>query len=155
MHLIKLLSFLFLIFLLNSCKESTDMPPFNFNCNVKIINKDESSPFKEYKDKIREITVKLLSPLNNDINIDMSYNGYYDCLNIQLQEWGAVNKNNGSYEREYVMEIQFPEEIRDKKDVIRVRILFEKGYPFLKEAYYNDIKPKYMGLDETFFEIEN
>ena len=112
LHKTKLLYVLFTLFILIGCKESTDTPPFIFNCKVKLINEDGSSPLQENKDKINQITVNLLSPINKDTQItDISYLTYYNCLNIQVREWEACIKHKGNYEQEYILEIQYPEEI--------------------------------------------
>lgn len=83
---------------------------------MKLINEDGSSPLQENKDKINQITVNLLSPINKDTQItDISYLTYYNCLNIQVREWEACIKHKGNYEQEYILEIQYPEEIRKEK----------------------------------------
>ena len=105
LHKTKLLYVLFTLFILIGCKENTDTPPFIFNCKVKLINEDGSSPLQENKDKINQITVNLLSPINKDTQItDISYLTYYNCLNIQVREWEACIKNKGNYEQEYILD---------------------------------------------------
>ncbi|WP_291596645.1 hypothetical protein [Bacteroides sp.] len=151
LHHIKLLSFLLAV-LLTSCKESVDTPPFNFFCEVKLINKDGSSPLKENRDKISEITVDLIKPQNNDTQIiGVSYIEYYECLRIQI----ADIKNGGNYEREYSIEIQYPENIRKGKDTIRIKYQFKDHRSSVIGAFYNDKKAQYMEADATYFEIEN
>lgn len=93
LHKTKLLYVLFTLFILIGCKENTDTPPFIFNCKVKLINEDGSSPLQENKDKINQITVNLLSPINKDTQItDISYLTYYNCLNIQVLNGKPVSK---------------------------------------------------------------
>ena len=155
LHHIKLLSILLTV-LLTSCKESADTPPFNFFCKIKLINKDGSSPLKENRDRISEITVSLIKPLNNDAKIiDVSYLEYNECLSIQVQEWEATIKNGGDYEQEYSIEIQYPEDIRKGKDTIRIKYRFKDSRPSAIEAFCNDKKPQYMDVDATYFEVEN
>jgi len=60
LHKTKLLYVLFTLFILIGCKENTDTPPFIFNCKVKLINEDGSSPLQENKDKLTR-TLKLLT----------------------------------------------------------------------------------------------
>lgn len=152
---IKLLSFLIVVFL-TSCKESTDTPPFVFQCQVKLVNKDGSLPLKKNKDKISEITINLIKPTDNNTQIEnMFYLDYDDCLNIQILDRKATIKNDGNYDQEYRLEIQYPEEIRRRKDTIRIKYRFKDYRPSIIEAFYNDKKPQYMGTDVTYFEVEN
>ena len=138
------------------CKENTDTPPFIFNCKVKLINEDGSSPLQENKDKINQITVNLLSPINKDTQItDISYLTYYNCLNIQVREWEACIKNKGNYEQEYILEIQYPEEIRKEKDTIKIKYQFKNARPSIVEAHYNDIRATDTSVNDVTFEIEN
>ena len=96
---------------------------------------------QENKDKINQITVNLLSPINKDTQItDISYLTYYNCLNIQVREWEACIKNKGNYEQEYILEIQYPEEIRKEKDTIKIKYQFKNARPSIVEAHYNDIR---------------
>lgn len=152
---IKLLSFLLSVFL-TSCKESTDTPPFVFQCQVKLVNEDGSLPLKENKDKISEITINLIKPTDNNAQIEnMFYLDYDGCLNIQILDRKVTIKNDGNYDQEYRLEIQYPEEIRRRKDTIRVKYRFKDYRPSIIEAFYNDKKPQYMGTDVTYFEVEN
>lgn len=152
---IKLLSFLLVVFQ-TSCKESTDTPPLVFQCKVKLVNKDGSLPLKENKDKISEITVNLIKPTDNNVQIDNVYFlAYDDCLNIQILDRKATIKNDGNYEQEYRLEVQYPEEIRKRKDMIKIIYRFKDYRPSVTEAFYNDKKPQYMNTDATYFEVEN
>lgn len=47
------------------------------------------------------------------------------------------------------------EEIRRRKDTIRIKYRFKDYRPSIIEAFYNDKKPQYMGTDVTYFEVEN
>lgn len=155
-HCIRLFYFLFITFLLTSCKESTDTPPFSLCFDIKLINEDGSSSLKKNRDLTDEITVILLKPINDAAEItDISYLDYHDCLKIQVIEWGAASKNDGNYEQEYIMEIQYPEEIRNNTDTLKIKVQFKNARPLIIEAFYNDKRPKYVGLDVTSFEIEN
>lgn len=156
LHQTKLLYVLFTLFILIGCKESTDIPPFIFNCKVKLINKDGSSPLSENKDKINQITVNLLKPINNDAKVtDISYLEYYNCLDIQIREWEACIKNNGNYEQEYILEIQYPKVIREEKDTIKIKYQFKNARPSIIEAYYNDLRPANISVNDVTFEIDN
>lgn len=156
LHKTKLLYVLFTLFILIGCKENTDTPPFIFNCKVKLINEDGSSPLQENKDKINQITVNLLSPINKDTQItDISYLTNYNCLNIQVREWEACIKNKGNYEQEYILEIQYPEEIRKEKDTIKIKYQFKNARPSIVEAHYNDIRATDTSVNDVTFEIEN
>lgn len=156
LHQSKLLYFLLTVFVLISCKESTDTPPFIFHCKVKLINKDGRSPLSENKDKINQITVNLLKPINNDAKVtDISYIEYYNCLDIQIEERDACLKNNGNYEQEYILEIQYPEVIRKEKDTIKIKYQFKNVSPSIIGAYYNDKKPTDTSVHDVTFEIEN
>lgn len=153
---IKLFCFLFAMFLLIACKESTDTPPFILCIDVKLINEDGGLPLKEHKDKIEYITVNLANSINNAGEvINISYIDYPDCLRIQVLEWNAISKKDGNYEQEYIMEIHYPEEIRKKTDILKIKVQFKDAIPSVIEAFYNDQKAQYMGLDVIYFEIEN
>lgn len=153
---IKLSYFLLIAFVLTCCKESVDTPPFIFHCKVKLISEDGSSFFEKNKDKINQIKVTLLKPLNNDVKVTaVSYLEYYNCLDIQIQEWEACIKNNGNYEQEYIWEIQYPEVIRKKKDTVKIKYQFKNACPSIIEAYYNDIKPTDTSTNDVTFTIKN
>ena len=155
LHHIKLLSFLLAVFL-TSCKESTGTPPFVFRCLVKLVNEDGSLPLEENKDKTSEITINLIKPTDNNAQIEnMLYLDYDGNLNIQILDRKATIKNDGNYDQEYRFEIQYPEEIRRRKDTIRIKYRFKDYRPSIIEAFYNDKKPQYMGTDVTYFEVEN
>lgn len=152
---IKLLSFLLAVFL-TSCKENSDTPPFVFQCQVKLVNEDGSLPLEENKDKISEITINLIKPTDNNAQIKIVFYLDYDGrFNIQVLDRKATIKNDGNYDQEYRLEIQYPEEIRRRKDTIRVKYRFKDYRPSIIEAFYNDKKPQYMGTDVTYFEVEN
>lgn len=154
-HYIKLLCFLFTAFLLTGCKESVDAPPFNLFLTIKLINENGSSPLKENRDKVGDIKVNLIKPINDTAKSSILYLDYYDCLRIQVVDWSVTSKNGGNFEQEYIMEIQYHEKIRQETDILKFKIRFENARPFIIESFYNNETPQYMGLDVVSFEINN
>lgn len=153
LHHIKLLYFLLSVSL-TSCKESADIPPFNFLCRMKLVTEDGRLPLKENKDKISKIMVNLIKPQDSDVQInDVFYLDYYDCLNIQIMDRKVSNSSN--YEREYSIQVCYPEEIRKGKDTIKVKYQFDGSRPSIIEAFYNNEEPQYMGSDAIYFEVKN
>ena len=61
------------------------------------------------------------------INVD--YLEYSNELYIQISKWNVANKNKGNLDREYIAEIQYPEEIRKETDILRVKFLFKDYLP--------------------------
>ncbi len=156
LHCLKLLCFFFTMFSLTGCKESTDMPPFTLCLDIKLINENGSLPLKENKDKINDIIINLLNPINTAAKVaSISYLDYPNCLRMQIAEWGANLKNNGNYEQEYIMEINYPKEIREKIDVLKIKVQFKDKVPSIVNAYYNNQEAQYIGLDIIYFEIKN
>ncbi|MCS2591108.1 hypothetical protein NXX56_07090 [Bacteroides thetaiotaomicron] len=118
--------------------------------------KTEACLLEENKDKTSEITINLIKPTDNNAQIEnMLYLDYDGNLNIQILDRKATIKNDGNYDQEYRFEIQYPEEIRRRKDTIRIKYRFKDYRPSIIEAFYNDKKPQYMGTDVTYFEVEN
>lgn len=137
-----------------SCKESTETPPFVFNCDIQLINKDGSSPFSENKDKIKLIAIKVQQPLEAEV-ASVSYVDHSDYLSIQISEWNVANRNKGHSEQEYIVQIQYPKEIRKETDTLRIKYQFKDYRPSVIEAFYNDEKPQSMKTEATSFKIEN
>lgn len=87
------------------------------------------------------------------INVDYLENS--NELYIQISEWNVANKNKGNLDREYIAEIQYPEEIRKKTDILRGKFLFKDYQPSIVRAFYNDEKPHNMNVGSIFFKIKN
>lgn len=136
------------------CKESTETPPYVLDCHIHLINEDGNSPFKENKYEIKHISVKLLAPMEAKVG-SVAYVEYPDYLQIQISEWDVSTRNKGNSEQEYIAEIQYPDAIRTRKDVIRIRVHFENYYPNITEAFYNDEKAEIMSSNYISYEIIN
>ena len=101
--------------------------------------KTEACHLEENKDKTSEITINLIKPTDNNAQIEnMLYLDYDGNLNIQILDRKATIKNDGNYDQEYRFEIQYPEEIRRRKDTIRIKYRFKDYRPSIIEAFYND-----------------
>lgn len=121
---------------------------------MKLVTEDGRLPLKENKDKISKIMVNLIKPQDSDVQInDVFYLDYYDCLNIQIMDRKVSNSSN--YEREYSIQVCYPEEIRKGKDTIKVKYQFDGSRPSIIEAFYNNEEPQYMGSDAIYFEVKN
>ena len=68
---------------------------------------------------------------------------------------GSLYQNKGNYEQEYILEIQYPEEIRKEKATIKIKYQFKNARPSIVEAHYNDIRATDTSVNDVTFEIEN
>lgn len=147
----KILYAIVVICSLVACKDTTDTPPFNFRYMVRLIDEDGSSSLQKNQNRINEITVNLLEPYNAEI-VNLVYLESYDYLDIQVQEWSPNIKDDIE---DYMIEMQYPKDIRSKKDTLRVRYQFNGTQPYIINAFYNDIEPQYMRTEIIVFELEN
>lgn len=150
----KILFSLIISFFLIGCKESTETPPFVFDCYIQLTNEDGSSLFLENKDKIKLISVKLQKPLEAKVS-PAHYLEYRDYLFIQISEWDVANRNKGNSEQEYIVEIKYPDEIRKETDIFRIKYQFKDYRPSVVEAFYNDQEAQQTDSGAIFFKIKN
>lgn len=144
------------VFLLTGCKDDNGvLPPFTFTCFVRLVDSDGNSVLQENKDKLGEVKVSLPDAADEKRVVDVSYSKTDDHLAIQVFEWRESLKNNGNYDQEYVVQIQYPDIIRNQKDTIKVKFRFRDGVPSVVEASYNEEKPQLTYDTSVVFEIEN
>lgn len=146
-----ILYFIFIAFFLVSCKETDDIVPFNFHCLIRVVDEDGSSSFKKNPDETCKIVTNLIEPRNARI-VNFVYLKDYDYVDIQVQEHNSNIKEGIA---NYILEVQYPNEIRLLKDTIKVEYEFEMNQPYIISAFCNGKKSEYMEKDVIAFEVKN